>query len=500
MKLTAMGWTGATNEAPKRMDWGLLPPDVATLGHRVGGDITGGAGQGRGIDDGSIVVDGGAASFRSPTGEWEEVAPSAGVKALQASNRLTPRRVPIKQARPVGEGLDKEMRGAIAQAEQEERWPWIAEEIRKEQEVGLRLMKLAGGEGFSKAQSATWGGGGCAARAARSLTRKYGKSPSSTSIQDAASDAVSAMWAKVSSKRGVRPEHWERSRFLKLLWRIGWRAAHKSLVEFASPVSGRSSEVDKLQFVPLSDVQLEVEQAGLQTWANQAAVRPPSAKDNARETACRWVWAVLVGSIKGKGAGPSQARRTAAQRARVLVRLLHGQSLSDAARLSGFASGRAAVESFRSGQVWAKLGDACTDHWERMPELKHLRARARVTALRAGKLIKAQRALASGMLAKGVAGTAKAVRRESGGVVLAVTGEGGTVRDYTCTRRATERAEVRPCWVQSPLAGQWARVTDERGRAFASAMQARRLLLQHRGGLEDSWRKASQGWRAGWLR
>lgn len=439
------------------MDWDRLPPNLETLGHRVGGDITGGGGRGTG-------------------------------------------KAKTKQARPVGAGIDEEMQRAAAQAEQEERWPWIAAAIKAEQELGLRLMRLAGGEGYAKGKPVSEGGGGCAARAARTLSRKYGKRPSATSVQDAASDALGAMWARVSSKRGIRPGHWERPRFLKLLWRVGWRAAYKSLVEFASPVSGRSSEVDKLQFVPLSEVQLDVEREGLQTWSQQAAVRPPSARESARETAARWVWSVLVSSIKGKGAGPSQARRTAAQRARVLIRLLHGQSFDDAARLSGFASGRAAVESFRSGQVWAKLGDACGDHWERMPEVRHLKARARVTGKRAGRIIKVQRARAAGMLAKGVAGSAPVQRRTSRAVVLAVTTDGGTVQDYTCTRQAEEQTERRPCLIQSGAARKWQRAIDARGRAMVAAKQARRLLVQHRAGLKAAWRKASQGWRAGWLR
>ena len=100
--------------------------------------------------------------------------------------------------------------------------------------------------------------------------------------------------------------------------------------------------------------------------------------------------------------GRGQASRIGAARARfsVLARLVHGRDIATAARCAGFASGRAALESFQSGKVWARLAAAIG----RRVSHRDLRLVAvkRRAASAAGAAMRRQRAL-SARLANGAA-------------------------------------------------------------------------------------------------
>jgi len=67
--------------------------------------------------------------------------------------------------------------------------------------------------------------------------------------------------------------------------------------------------------------------------------------------------------------------------------------LPDAARLAGFASARAAIESMRSGKVFSTLATAAMSRSSRLPGMGQLAQSARQAGQSAGQAVKAQRGL-----------------------------------------------------------------------------------------------------------
>jgi len=158
-----------------------------------------------------------------------------------------------------------------------------------------------------------------------------------------------------------------------------------------------------------------------------------------------FVWRSLTGPCQGRGA--KQAANAARQRARLLIRLLNGQSFADAARLAGYASARAAVESLRSGRVFARLREAAASESSCLPGTVHL-------ARSAGKA-------------------------------------GRRVRNTIKTQRSLNPLRWPRLWLEAvsrrTAAIDWARFCQERLRR-ARAEQA------------EAWERALSGWRRGWLR
>ncbi|MCI0748847.1 MAG: hypothetical protein L0Y58_25860 [Verrucomicrobia subdivision 3 bacterium] len=211
--------------------------------------------------------------------------------------------------------------------------PDIASDIEAEQYNGKCILALAGGRGWFASQPVGLNSSGAAARAARYLLSKRGIRPSSSSLEEAASAASATMAIAVRRWDKVKREHWSNGRLARYLFRVGWRAAFRAIV--ANEFTGdRASEV--AENVPLASGTLEVEQASLDAWANQSGVMPDSAQEEARRAVASFIWRTLVYSCRGRG---KQSVRAARQRARVLIRLLHGQSFADAARLAGYGAG-----------------------------------------------------------------------------------------------------------------------------------------------------------------
>ena len=340
MKLSAYGWLDDNGESkPSRFDWGLLPPRGDFGTHRIE-DITGGAGRG------------------------------------------------IKRARLVGNGKDQEVERASRLELQATERPDIAKAIQAEEHNGKCILALAGGRGWKAGQPIGLNSSGAAARAARYLWQMRGIKPSVSSLEEAASAASVAMAGSVKQWDKVKPEHWENKRLARYVFRVGWRAAFRSMV--GNGFTGdRASEV--VESLPLAAGTLEVDHVSLNVWANQSGVNPDSAQDEARRAMASFVWRSLIGPCYGRGA--KQAVKATRQRARLLIRLLHGQSLADAARLTGYASARAAIESLRSGKVFAQLRAAAAQESDCLPGIVHLARAAGKAGRGVRKAIRSQRSL-----------------------------------------------------------------------------------------------------------
>jgi len=246
---------------------------------------------------------------------------------------------------------------------------------------------LAGGRGWSAGRPVGFNSGGAAARAGRYLWQLRGVKPSETSLEEGASAAAAAMALVVPCWDKVNPEHWQNGRLARFLFRVGWRAAFRAIV--ANGFTGDKA-TDNVSTLPLSAGALEVERASLQAWAEQSGVTPDTAQDEARRAVAAFVWRGLVWECGRKN---KTALRAARQRARLLIRLVYGHRLPDAARLAGFASARAAIESMRAGKVFSTLATAATSRSSRLPGMAQLAQSARQAGLAAGLSVKAQRCL-----------------------------------------------------------------------------------------------------------
>jgi hypothetical protein len=184
-----------------------------------------------------------------------------------------------------------------------------------------------------------------------------------------------------------------------------------------------------------------------------------------------------------------------------LARLVHGRDIATAARGAGFANGKQAIESFRSGKVWHRLGLAIgARSTARDARLHAVRVRAVKLAIAA---IQAQRQAASG--AGRITIGAPVARR-----VLLTSGAAAVVPD---NRFRNGRRVVRPAARRSILArgvaGQgagltqaaraWASATEQRAAAVATARAARRALQAARAQRLADFQAGTRGLRAGWL-
>jgi hypothetical protein len=340
MKLSAFGWTDDNGESkPSRFDWGLLPPK-GDFSIRIVEDITGG-----GTGHGS------------------------------------------RRSRSIGVAQDEELERALRLELQAQERPDIANAIDSERYNGNCILALSGGRGWKAGQPIGVNSSGAAARAARYLWQMRGIKPSVSSLEEAASASSVAMAASVKRWDKVKPEHWENGRLARYVFRVGWRAAFRSMVGNGS-TGDRASEV--VENLPLACGTLEVEQASLDAWARQCGVVPDTAQEEAWRAMASFVWRALVWPCRGRCRHSTRAAR---QRARLLIRLLHGQTFADASRLAGYASARAAVESLRSGKVFATLREAAARESNCLPGMVHLLRTAGTAGRAVRKAIRTQRCL-----------------------------------------------------------------------------------------------------------
>ncbi|HEX3800195.1 MAG TPA: hypothetical protein VH413_15985 [Verrucomicrobiae bacterium] len=249
--------------------------------------------------------------------------------------------------------------------------------------------------------------------------------------------------------------------------------------------------------------------AALKSWARDRAtvfIAPPRTEEErdaqSRRDVLRWIRSVLRVAAKGRTGAAERARFS------VLARLVHGRDIATAARGAGFASGRAALESFRAGQVWPRLRAAITDRLTRRDKsLMMARARAVKAAMAA---MAAQRAARAGCGKSAQrASVARIVSLVSGAVSAhystALRGDvpaalaGKVTLTLPASRRAVVTSGRAGRGAVHPLAADWSRATTARGEAVAVARAARAALRQSHAARLADWDAGTRGLRSGWL-
>lgn len=352
----------------------------------------------------------------------------------------------------------------------------IAATITAEQDTGKRILALAGGAGWGDGRHVVkFNGSGMAARAARYLYNRRGNRPSQTSLEEAAATGAGAMWYEWQCWQAVFGDDVQFDTARHRLCGVAWRAAYGSMTRDASEGrTGRKAgqgEQDNGAAMPLEGAALDIARKSLAQWAQdrQGRIFNPGAMDEqakqrrARRRVLSWVASVL--DVRAKG------RTGAAERARfsVIARLVHGRDIASASRGAGFANGRQAIESFRTGKVWSRLKIACANH--RGEAERALLALRKRTAKRAAQAIKAQRRVATGA-----------------GAFQVLT--------YGTAERVIRSRVV----IGNPLATEWSQATTARGEAVAQAHVARAIITKARRERANQFDNATKGLRAGWLR
>ncbi len=500
--ITFNGWAWAgTGRAPSRTSWGILPPDVGNMGMRSGGDITGATGskakRARAVGAGDDPEVKRAALFDA----WL-AADCLAVEGAAAVELLTSAGADERTIRARASVAADEV-----EAVRKARAALVAD-ILSEASEGQRILALAGGRGYGDGRhQGAFNGGGMASRAARYIKGKRGVEPSATSLNEAAAEAARVMWFEWQCYSALCGDVWNDYTIAHLA-RYGWRAAFNSFTrDAAQGRTGRESGRDTSRGGNALDMEaaaLAVERESLNAWARDRQGRifdagntdeAPDVERRQRKAILAWFADVL--GVRAKG------RTGAAERARfsMLARLIHGRDIATAARGAGFASGRAAIESFRSGKVWPRLRAALNRRTgAREQRLLGIRARAVKVAMEA---INAQRAASAGA---GRADLAVAVAR----AVVVPSGAAAVVRDGK-TRNG--RKVVRPAYRRTlavpglsgrgtvhPLARAWSQATDRRGQAVAVARAARAELVRTRDQRQADFDAGTRKLRAGWLR
>lgn len=444
----------------------------------------------------------------------------------------------LKRARAVGAGQDPDIKRADAlaawvqgQDHDGEQAAVVAAivagraqvmaDIATGRQIGQQILTLAGGAGWGDGRKfVTMQSGGMAARAARAMVSRSGRKdghqpmPSDTSLQDAAGAAAVAMWFEWQCYSAMVGDIWNDNTIRHLASR-GWRAAYNSLVkDQAEGKTGDRAGRDHDHggaVVPIEAAQLDIERESLASWARDRQGRIFSSGDDggaariqrARRQVLRWFADVL--DVRAKG------RTGAAERARfsVLARLVHGRDIATASKAAGFASGRAAVESFRSGKVWERLRQAVASH---KGQAERRLMAVRVRAVRAAMLARAEQGAARAGSGRSVkfGRVPSMVTMASGAAAMAIPEGVATVAAMVAglarlTRPAGQRRGgksdgVRGTGAIHPMARAWAQATERRGQAVAVAIAARRALQAMRAERIAAFHDASKGLRSGWLR
>ena len=319
--------------------------------------------------------------------------------------------------------------------------------------IGKAILSLAGGPewGGGKAASATAGIAGSEARRWEALR---GTTPSDSARDDAASAAAGAVWiawrAWESVCGDVQPAQFSDRTFRRVLWRAGARAAFGALRNCGF-TGDRADEMASAAPLDAKEIVEAVEELSAH-FAGEHILSAREIADNEIEQArrakrgrvARWLWQALV-PAPARGAGAAQARRTGIQRAKLMIGLLYGRGMGEAAKQAGFAGIAGALKSV--GAVWPALGEAIARQWNKSDTGAALAKSARLAARKAALAIRAN------------------------------------------------RAKVGPL----ASASEWDRLSA-RAQAVEAAKFATKRRNQARAERQEQWNKAAQGWRAGWLR
>lgn len=252
-------------------------------------------------------------------------------------------------------------------------------------ELGHAIMLLAGGRNFVKGEQVRQNDRGQAAKAARFVefggwTRGgrfisgRGKCPCDSSLDEAASAATEAVVEALPSVSfalyGCLGAHlsevtgddiWKRADVRGFLCGVASRAAYRVFNRDFAAQSGASIgrlAANQPEGVPLAlDAgQIATAVASLSAHfatadiGTQEATRGDRARCHAMSAR---LWTALV-PVKLPGANNQRARIGAVRRARFLIRLVHGQSWADAARLAGYKDSAAASKALPS--TFAAIG------------------------------------------------------------------------------------------------------------------------------------------------
>lgn len=507
LALSAFGWTGGADVvAPHRMDWGVLPDgleDIGVLAARQGdADITGDGRKGKAKRARAVGV-----------GKDAEVQRADELAQWLAGGALAARADDLAEC----DGATAAAQLAAVEAELSAlvvSRSAIMAGIASDSEQGRRILALAGGAGFGNGQrQVVLTGGGMAARAARYVFKARGRMPSDTSLQDAGAAAVASMWFEWQCYSALCGDAWNTTA-ARHCAAYGWRAAfHSYTRDAAEGMTGRKagqSTATGGNALELDAAQLDIERKSLEAWARDRQGRVFDAGDDggaARAKRARrgvLVWLASVLDVRAKG------RIGAAERARfsVLARLVHGRDIATAARVAGFANGRQALDSFRTGKVWLRLRLAVKSHkGQSERKLMAVRARAMRAAMSA---IGEQRAARAGAgRSQGGAAVARAVILASGAAAVSFpAGIGQTAAAVAGLARLTRPAGKRRVAAQGlagrgavhPLARAWATATARRGQAVALAQAARDALRAVQAARVAAFDSATVGMRGGWRR
>lgn len=481
--LSGWGWSSSASEdAPTRYGWGLLPPGMAEMSARSaqGDDITG-----RGANQ------------------------TKRARAVGVGRDADTQRVEALEAWSGGADV-VDVLGSDEIADILANRAAILAEVMRDKEEGRRLLTLAGGAGWGDGKRVVHlTGGGMAARAARYLHRRRGALPSDTSLEEAAAAATAAAWVEWCCQLAVSPYSRDDAGGVIVHWRVlddvilpvcgaAWRAAFRSLTrDSAGGMVGRHAgqgggmDGGAAVPVPLEGATLQVERASLAAWAadRQGRIFSPGKDDAQRARRDRRRVLAWCGSVLQVNARHITTRRVERSRFSLLARLVHGRDIATAARGAGFASGRAAVESFRAGRVWPRLRAAIAARvgaQDRQLMALRLRAVRRAMDARAR-----QQTARAGAGAHSVNYVRSLPGRRWKTAAVGTVGSGRIVLHYRAGRLSP---------VHHPLAATWARATEERGAAVAVARAARAALIASRAARVADFDAGTKGLRAGWLR
>jgi hypothetical protein len=398
-----------------------------------------------------------------------------------------------------GAGKDRQAERARAESEFEARLPHLVAEFRAENEFGNRLLLL---------------GKRAAGKAARQVLRLRGVMVSDTSLAEAEAEAThGALFESWDWQALFGVEPIECPLYARRMGLIAWRAAYRSLTERTDGIRARRGAQDSVEAppvsIPLDEAGAETARASLKAWEWTRFSADEVEEHGAKHEASAWVWGALVtrtlrAMSPAQRSTPAGQARIKAHRARAvcLIRMIHGASFVDAARLSGFASTRAAAESLRSGKVADVLQAQVSD---KLPALRRLVASLRSAGLRAGRAVKRARARAELAGAAGTAGTVQRIRRTyrnaSAGrnqTVRQARNSLDTVRAYGVhfSGRMVETVTERPALIVSPLVPAYGHALDERARALDWALFCKARLEARRASVAEDFAKVFKGlWR-----
>ncbi len=346
LRYTAKGWRGDEGAAPRRPAYNATPdmsaPEYRDLGHRIGGDITGG---------------GSGAGARNSITELRPEPAAAKAAGVLADAGLckrgtlphSPKRAKASTPKPlvIPDAARADFSQPVFESGKEAaRWAWeqahgdLVAEVSAEHDLGRRLLRI---------------GQRAAARAGRRLLAQKGVTASDTSLADAASEAVLSVLLHVRGLDRLTAEQWTRARVLRVVCLYAARGAQKSLVGWARVgMTGDNSQA--VAWLDWSSMAAEA----LHEAADKGTT-PGSADKSARLAAVRWVFRVgflqfrdgLPGDMRP--AARAAAARAARSRCRVVSNVLLGSSLADACALSGFGSVKAFANSCDAAGFWESL-------------------------------------------------------------------------------------------------------------------------------------------------